>query len=251
VHWVIQQSIFKPENYNRLVHALELSGTPYTSVSIKNGTYNMSPEVNVEGKVYVCGAIRMGKIARDKDWVPGSFLNENFNVARWRAVLAEELLNARCITGTLASVDPGDWPRFFIRPEEDNKAFDGMVIDCEMLADWRRDAARQHLQNLAVVISPVRQIYREYRLFVVNEEVVTGSVYKVGGRPHASPEVEDDVLAYARSVIARWTPAESFVVDIGLTEDGLKIIEFNNINSSGFYASDVAKYVDAINRHYG
>ena len=48
----------------------------------------------------------------------------------------------------------------------------------------------------------------------------------------------------------RWTPAESCVMDIGVTEQGWKVIEFNNMNSSGFYASDVAKYVEAIETQY-
>jgi hypothetical protein len=104
---------------------------------------------------------------------------------------------------------------------------------------------------MAVIVSPVKAIYREYRLFVVNRKVVTGSVYRVGGRAEISADVEEYVLEYARKVIDRWIPAESCVIDIGLTEHGLQIIEFNNINSSGFYASDVAKYVDSIQSQYG
>lgn len=74
---------------------------------------------------------------------------------------------------------------------------------------WRRDAAKSHPQEMEVIVSPLKEIYREYRLFVVKGKVVTGSVYKVGGR-----------------------------------------LNFNNINSSGFYACDVAKYVDAIQTRY-
>lgn len=53
-----------------------------------------------------------------------------------------------------------------------------------------------------------------------------------------------------RAIIARWVPIESFVLDIALTADGLKVIEFNNINSSGFYVSNVPKYVQAIQEQY-
>ena len=85
----------------------------------------------------------------------------------------------------------------------------------------------------------------------MNRKVVTGSVYRIGGRAEISPDVEDDVLDYARGVIDTWTPAHSFVMDVALTGEGLKVIEFNNINSSGFYAINVPKYVDAIQTHYG
>lgn len=251
MHWVIQQTIFKPGNYQLLVDALDAQGIAHTSVAIPNGTFDLVPDVNPAGKVYVCGAIKLARIARDKGWVPGSFLNDNFNVDLWLAQLGSELLNHDITCGTLAGVDAGQQASFFIRPAEDNKAFDGMVMDRETLADWRRDPARAHLQQMQVVVSPVKAIYREYRLFIVGGEVVTGSVYRIGGRAEISPHVEDDVLAYARSIIARWTPAESFVMDVCLTQDGLNVIEFNNINSSGFYAINVPKYVDAMQARYG
>jgi hypothetical protein len=250
MHWVVQKSIFKPGNYQALVDALDFFGIAYTPVAIANGTFDMVPDLSIDGKVYVCGAIKLAKIARERAWVPGSFLNENFKFDIWLRELGNELLNSDIEFGTLANVKTGHQPTFFIRPLEDNKAFDGMVIDTEMLNDWRRDTSKGHLQNMDVIVSPVKQIYREYRLFVVNYKVVTGSVYKIGGRPEVSADVEEYVLDYARGVIAKWTPAESFVIDICLTEQGLKVIEFNNINSSGFYACDVAKYVDAIQTQY-
>jgi hypothetical protein len=250
MHWIIQQSIFKPDNFQLLVSALDMFGIAYTPISIPNGTWDMVPDAAVDGKVYVCGAIKLAKIARERAWSPGSFLNDNFSFDLWLEKLGPELLNADFKIGTLADVRVSDHAKFFIRPLEDNKAFDGMVIDAEMLDDWRRDPAKRHLLEMDVMVSPVKPIYREYRLFVVNHQVVTGSVYRVGGRAEMSPDVEEYVLDYARTVIQRWTPAESCVMDICLTEHGLKVIEFNNINSSGFYASDVAKYVDAIQTQY-
>ncbi|WP_166879018.1 ATP-grasp domain-containing protein [Massilia mucilaginosa] len=251
MHWVIQQSIFKPGNYQLLVNALGTLGIAHTAVAIPNGTVDLVPDVNLEGKVYVCGAIKLARIARDKGWVPGSFLNENFKFDIWLAQLGAELLNHDIESGALANVRTAHLAKFFIRPAEDNKAFDGMLMDSATIADWRRDPAKAHLQQMDVIVSPVKAIYREYRLFIVNRKVVTGSVYRIGGRAEISPDVEDDVLDYARSVIGKWTPAESFVMDVCLTQDGLKVIEFNNINSSGFYAINVPKYVDAMQTHYG
>jgi hypothetical protein len=248
MHWIIQQSIFKPGNYDLLVSALENLGIDYTSVAIKNG--EMFPDVDIQGKVYICGAIKLTKIAADRHWSAGSFLNAEFNFDLWRKKLGTEMLNFDVVKGTLADVDIGALASFFIRSLEDNKAFDGMVMDREMLADWRRDPSKIHLSTLEVIVSPIKKIYREYRLFVVNKQVVTGSVYKIGGRPEISSVIDADVIDYAINIIGKWTPADSFVIDISLGEDGLKVIEFNNINSSGFYASNVAKYVEAIQTAY-
>ncbi|MFZ6681682.1 ATP-grasp domain-containing protein [Undibacterium sp. Tian12W] len=250
MHWVIQRSIFKPGNYDLLIQALDSLEVVYTSVTIKPGTYDLEPAVKLTGKVYVCGAIKLAKIANERGWLPGSLLNENFNFNVWQQHLGSELLNHAVGTGKLADIDTARYKQFFIRPMEDNKAFDGTVIDNEMLADWRSDPEKSNLLELDVMVSPVKDIYREYRLFVVNGRVVTGSLYKMAGRPQVSADLDDEVLAYAQTVVSKWTPAQAFVMDVCLSEDGYKVIEFNNINSSGFYASDVLKYVDAIQQAF-
>ncbi|MES3024805.1 MAG: ATP-grasp domain-containing protein [Pseudomonadota bacterium] len=250
MHWVIQKNIFKPGNFDLLVNALDRLEIKHTSVFIKNGTSDMTPDVIPAGKIYICGAIKLTKIANERGWSPGSFLNEKFNFDLWREKLGVEMLNFDLVKGSLATVPTGGAEKFFIRPLEDNKAFDGMVIDQETLAEWRRDPAKAYLSDLEVIVSPVKTIYREYRLFVVDKKVVTGSVYKVGGRPEISPLVDADAIVYAEAIIAKWTPADSFVIDIALGEHGMQVIEFNNINSSGFYASDVAKYAAAIQAAY-
>lgn len=250
MHWIIQKSIFKPENYQALTDTLACLGIEYTSVNIPNGTCDLVPDVHPVGKVYVCGAIKMRKIAEDRQWQPGSFLNDNFRFDTWLAELGDELLNSDVKFGIFKDIPTEHWAKFFIRPLEDNKAFDGMVIDNEMLRLWRNDPNKAHLANLMVAACAVKDIYREYRLFVVKNRVITGSVYKIAGRPQVSETIEPEVVDYVTAIINRWAPAESCVVDICLTENGYKVIEFNNINSSGFYASNLQKYVEAIELAY-
>ena len=85
---------------------------------------------------------------------------------------------------------------------------------------------------------------------MVKGEVVTGSVYKMAGKGHAVELNDPQVVDYVDGIQAIWAPAESYVMDVALTDDGLKVIEFNNINSSGFYACDVERYVAAIQAAY-
>ena len=75
----------------------------------------MVPDVNPAGKVHVCGAIKLANIARDKGWVPGTFLNENFSFDIWLHELGDERLNANVTAGTLADVKVPAAARFFIR----------------------------------------------------------------------------------------------------------------------------------------
>lgn len=251
MHWVIQKSLFKRQNYNLLVSALENNGIEYTSIYIPKGTYDTEPHVSPLGRVYVCGAIKLKAIAEKQGWLPGSFLNENFSFDVWRKELGNELLNFDSCFGKFDDVDVSNFKKFFIRPLADNKAFDGVVIDNEMLSAWRCDPTKEYLHGMDVMVSSVKKIYREYRVFVVNNVVVTGSVYKVGGRPEISELVDVEAVEYVNSIINKWAPSESFVIDVSLSEKGFKVIEFNNINSSGFYAINIDKYIQAVQQAYG
>jgi len=250
MHWVIQKSLFKQVNYQALTETLQRLGIEYSSIFIPTGTFDLEPEINLTGKVYVCGALKLKEIAKQRNWSPGSFLNEDFCFDKWLNELKDELLNSDVVFGKFRDVKTEHMEKFFIRPLEDNKAFDGMVIDNEMLRQWRQDSNKKYLLNLDVVVSPVKDIYREYRVFVVKNKIITSSLYKVANKPQVSQEVEQSVIEYVADIINKWVPCESFVIDVCLTNNGYKVIEFNNINSSGFYACDVLKYVEAIQHSY-
>ena len=62
-------------------------------MSIPAGTLDLVPDEEVEGNVYVCGAIKLGIIARSKDLQPGSFLNDEFRFDRWVETQGQALKN--------------------------------------------------------------------------------------------------------------------------------------------------------------
>ena len=89
-------------------------------------------------------------------------------------------------------------------------------------------------------------IYKEYRFFVVDKQIVGESIYKIGNKIVYQPLVEDDARTFAQQMIDLWQPARAFVLDVAMVPDGYKVVEINCINSAGFYAIDVAKFVMAI-----
>jgi hypothetical protein len=252
MHWVIQKTIFKPINYQALTESLTRNNVPFITVSIPPGTLNLNPDLAGlnNNNVYVCGAIKMAKIAEQKNWYPGSFLNANYNFSIWLRELKDELLNADCLIGTLLDLDVSNLEKFFIRPTEDNKAFDGMIIERELFLSWRKSESKKEIQTLNVIVSSPKKIYSEYRFFIVEYRIVTASLYKVQDNPLLSSHVPKNIVRYVESIIDRWLPSSSVVIDVAVTDDGFKIIEFNNINSSGFYAIDIDKYVCAIEQAY-
>ena len=233
--------MLRENNLNKLIAALERRGSPFDVITVDT-TGQLVPEVSPDGPVMVSGATRMATIAAARGWSPGSFLNENFRFDLWLAELGSDLLNSDATVCRLGEVQITA-PRF-LRPVEDSKAFDGKVFDRAGLDELK--TAHPDLADCFVATSVARTLYREYRLFVVAGEIVTGSLYRQGGQPLQSPDVDPEVVAYGRSILARWQPAEAFVLDVGLSDLGYRVVEFNNINGCGFYAADVDRYVEAI-----
>ena len=93
---------------------------------------------------------------------------------------------------------------------------------------------------------PMR-ILQEWRLWVVDEQIITYSLYKEGRRVVYRAEIDEDALAFAKQMVAA-NPhyARAYVIDVCRTADGLRLIETNCINAAGFYAAELQKLAFAI-----
>lgn len=253
--WIIQNNLFAEEGYEKLVETLQRGGVPYAQVKIVPFAHTLEPEPVIPAgeKVFVCGAVTLGKIATDRGWFPGTFLNDNHRFEVWLEHYGTELLNhdaVVCRFGDAAHFVNAS--RFFMRPCEDNKKFNGRVYSADEYQQWSRriakdgDAFKLVDPDTMVVVGAVKPIQQEYRFFVVDGRIVTGSRYKVGKTVSPSPDIPDNVLTYAQSMVDRWQPARGFVIDIFVSGDRPWVGEINCLNAAGFYAADVSKLVQAI-----
>lgn len=265
MHWVLQQNLYNEQAFTSLLEQLQRQETTYDVVKIIPFIAEMEPDINPEGSVFVCGATAMGKIAKRKGWLPGYYDVPPMDViARG---YGDHMLNADAVIAPFKDV-PKVWDRFHLRPVNDGKAFAGTIFTWDEMVKWRDrvaalDGDDNSLTTLTVrdlvVMSPLKTIYAEFRFFVVRDRVVTGSMYKRGDRVHYSSDVDPIVWDFAEMLTGQqarrldqdqpvtFVPAEAYCLDIALTPDGPKVIEINSINSAGFYACDMGKFVDAIN----
>ncbi|MNW03714.1 hypothetical protein D3C71_1996880 [compost metagenome] len=58
--------------------------------------------------------------------------------------------------------------------------------------------------------------------------------------------VDLSAINFVKRLINQWEPSKAYVLDICLTPNGYKVVELNNITSSGFYDCDVTKIVFAL-----
>ena len=157
------------------------------------------------------------------------------------------------LTQFLNRVDEFD-ESIFVRPDEDSKTFSGGTWKKQEFIEWIQNLQKNDTiispENEQIIVAPVRELYQEYRLFIVDNKIVTGSLYRENGEVKKRAHIPNYVLAFAENLIKSWVPNEAFVMDIGLDKElNMGVIELNNINSSGFYLADIEKYVTAINAH--
>ena len=264
--WVCQSNLYTEYGYTALMEAITRREIPHVVVkpvpiinTLVSGDFDSheykgniedvpEPFIDESGLVFVCGGVTLTKIAQKRGWVPGSFMNENFHYNKWRENLGENLLNYDAIVCRLDEVTQYFAGNFFIRPCEDTKSFDGKVRSWEDFIELKEHGNDLSTLKEDTMVSycSVKQIYREFRFFVVDGKIITASQYKIGNNIIHSTDIDQDIIDYANKMINIWQPARAFVIDIALTPNGCKVIEINNFNSAGFYACNVGRIVEAI-----
>jgi len=266
MHWVVQENVANEDRYDEVVSTLSRFGIPYTQVKVVPFAHTLEPDVNPKGRVMTLGSITLtSRIVERKGWKPGAYSNDNFDFEVWSKIpqWAPHILNADAIVCPFRDV-PDTWDRFFIRPTLDTKAFAGTVMDQAEYQTWRgrlliEEGASDLMFDIyeMVCVAPVKEIYREFRFFIVEGKISTASVYKIGGDVTYQDEgfIDHDVTYFVGGLVSTggmiypdgWEPARAFVMDVAMVEDGYKIIEINCINSAGFYKANVSKLILDLN----
>lgn len=254
--WVLQKNLFNEGAFEELLRQLELQDTPYQVVDIIPFAHEMTPDVNPEELVMTLGATSMSKVSKKKGWKPGYF-DENLLYFRLLSEYGQHMLNSDAVTYPLRSVRK-NWDIFFIRPNNDNKQFSGQVMTWDEFTVWRDNLIKldgeSSLTTLTaddlVITASIKEIYAEYRFYVVDGKVITGSMYKRSNKVYYVNVTEfsdPELWQFAQKMVDLWSPNRAFALDVSLTEKGYSVIEINAINSAGFYACDMGKFINAIN----
>ena len=143
-----------------------------------------------------------------------------------------------------------------MRPVAETKEFPGQVRTVPDLEDWmsQLDSAGYFAEAEALAfVGPPVPIGREWRLFVVDGNIVSTSQYACAGEKAVASGCPENVQRYGQTILDIYRPAECCVLDVAEVESdagsSLKCVEFNSINSAGFYLADVGIIVDALSRY--
>ena len=222
---------------------------PHEYVGVIPFSHEITSDAPLEGVDYLpYGSTALTKIADEKKWKGNYFDLSKFN---YRQALKhrDDMLNDNIMTVSEAIEFMKKHPSglsWFMRPSEDNKKFDGMVMETEEALGWLLTAVAIGSSqsdkidaDMEILVSAPRKIQAEWRWFIIGGKVVSGSMYQFKGQLQQKEEKDEKVIAEAQLFADKWLPNPTCVMDLALVHGKLKVIEFNCLNSSGFYAHDV------------
>ena len=258
MRWVVQTNLGK-EYVDQLREACKVHDYEFIP-EIAIPFSHKVPSIDAESPVIFYGATNWinkiwlhneSNILQGKAWRPGVFFNPESIFPMWNGKYGKHSLNngAWLTTFYRASVDKrlndDEDKLWFVRPASDMKEFAGMVISGREIREWEKSMTGDvaALGHTAIILNEPYAIRSEWRLFIVNGKVSTGSQYRTNHRFNQSPDVPQDVVDFAEARTKEYAPSHVFVMDIGYTGGRLYVIEIGCFNSAGFYAADVNKLV--------
>lgn len=168
-----------------------------------------------------------------------------FSACCWMPIFGSEALNGQgeALSESQVIERLAQGQRLHLRPDSVDKAFPGGVYDHD---SWLALKSERHLQgDLLCWASPLKTLSAEYRCWLVGDRVVEVSRYRESDQMSVKRVTDGEVYRAAESFAKIYLPAPCVVMDIALTEEGYKLIEFNPIHSSGWYDASVTLVMDS------
>lgn len=257
--WLVQKRFLYDQHYATLVQNLDKMGISYAFAT----TVPFSDSLEVEGisdlnavpaTFFPFGSYTLCRLLPRFARQSAVFISEQLSQESVLQHFGNELLNSDMQVLPIKDINPSLGSAFFIRPNEDSKAFTAGIMSAEDFLDFKQnimqlaaDGAFSYVppETLCVVAS-IKNIDAEYRFFVVNGHIAASSQYKIAGRPHFVPITDDYIYHYAQTMINHYQPEKAYVMDIAACNGMAKILEFNAIHAAGLYAADSQRLIAAI-----
>ncbi|AKF13625.1 hypothetical protein PHIN3_362 [Sinorhizobium phage phiN3] len=255
MQWILQDY----EDTARLAEILERVGLEYSMHKVVPfvGELDPAPLIIDPDAVLMFGSYSLRHYARKHHLYPGVFeLRPFYHEKPWEPHLLNGPACSRIWTvQQLASQVSLPSECYFIRPLQDSKEIAGTVMTPEEIRDMCVKVCALSPDELIggslspdtiMILSLPTSIQKEWRIWVIKDQIITYSLYRMGRKVIYRPEIDSDALDFATRMIAlNPNYADAYVLDVCRTEDGLSILETNCINAAGFYTADLTKLVQA------
>lgn len=250
VRWIIESDILSYTN-NLIEYLREkdiyYKETTYQEVmsgyySDKYGSYLNDSEV---ATIFV-GSLRLAKEINNYPIEPGTICNlKRYECLNYYPSWNDYLLN-RDWTITTPSIlkrhcKEGDTTKkFFFRPNEGDKVFDGGLYTKSELVKLGLNESR------VIIQASKKEIRDEYRFLVVDRKIIDYTRYLTSpktGMYKGAKLLLESALHNPRTFL----PDRAFTVDMGETSTGIGVIELNSFSCANLYSMNMDKVVPDIN----
>lgn len=142
----------------------------------------------------------------------------------------------------------------FIKPSRDLKSFNGGIIYAgETIQNYiaRTGYSSPNIKSEKIVVSDIKSIQEEYRFFMNENKILGCSRYMLDSKVEPSDFVPEELKKCAIEYSKLYNPAELYVMDLAVTSEGIKIVEYNCWNASGFYHCNIRDIIFQVNEIKG
>lgn len=200
------------------------------------------------------GSTEFVKLAMEQVW-SGVFRNTQFSVPIWNKNRSD-MLNHDSVSMRVSELQAyteslANDSQLFVRPMIGKKLFPGLVgTVADLNQQFRSGQIGKYLisPETEIAVAKTKTILAETRWFVVDGEVIDGSTYRLRGQRTLIHDNNENHLKQAQQMADIWLPHPTCVMDLAETDEGIRVVEFNTFNSSGFYHHDIPKIIKAVNQ---
>lgn len=266
MHWILQDNLFNEQAYQTLLDTLVRFNIPHSIHKVIPFIGELTPEPEFDTNNIICmGSYSLRHCAKKNGWYPGVFDLEPFDFQVQLEHWGEHMLNYDSVVSKFKDAKFIE-DEMFVRPIEDSKVFAGKVMNKDDFEKWQHSVVEmkedygqgENFGDTLIQVSPIKEIYAEYRFWIVKQKIVTASRYKIGNKVLYSSDIDQRIYNYVTKILRiknrifdpilsvhnnGWEPHEAFVLDVCETSEGMKVVEINTLNAAGFYAANITDLV--------
>ena len=262
VHWLLENDTFDEGNPEKMEQIAKARGSIVHRIKyVPFGGDLGLPYLPKDACVLAYGSINLLRTLAKVLWVPTTWFNShNFLCSTYYSNWNQYILQKFAMT-TWADLNfrrdfwyklLGGEDTLFIRPNSSMKTFTGKAVEFKEFNRWHAQESECYEvdpESLVVCAAP-RNIEAEWRIVIVNGEVVAHSQYRSNGKTDVDSLCDSEAIDLAKTLAKDlWQPAKAYVLDVCRVGNGnpvYHVLEIGCVNCAGLYACNLEKVVEAM-----
>lgn len=171
----------------------------------------------------------------------------NLDITDYLAFIFDYFLNNDGYFKLICQLNENDINKF-CRSNSGNKIWAGQVIKDKIDLDFVK---QENQLDTLMFISSNKDISQEVRCWMINGKCIEISKYITWNKEQQEYIFSDDeYIKYAEYIATIYEPDQLYVIDLGVYNNKIYIIEYNCFSTSGFYQANINKIISGLINHY-